>query len=173
MFNICWASNQIRTFLKLYIMIFYSYLIMVLEFLYCLTLVSVKNRLIQHAYMVDSQKHVSQGLPANHIQVVVLLTSGHYWPSAADEKWYSPKRPSSREAIQHSSGSSVQWWVAFFPTVFIIPGISVQMSKLQILTGSCLLLPLSRAYLATPRLDQLAYSLRLHTGKWEPTWGGQ
>ena len=51
---------------------------------------------------------VFQGLLANHVQVVVLVTSGCCWPSAADEKWYSPKRPSSTVAIQHSSGSSVQ-----------------------------------------------------------------
>ena len=30
------------------------------------------------------------------------------WPSAADVEWYSPKRPSSTVAIQHSNGSSVQ-----------------------------------------------------------------
>ena len=51
---------------------------------------------------------VFQGLPANHVQVVVLVTSGHCWPIAADEEWYSSKRPSSTVAIQHSSGSSVQ-----------------------------------------------------------------
>ena len=44
-----------------------------------------------------------QGLPANHVQVVVLVTSGRCWPSAADEEWYSPKRPSSTVAIQHCS----------------------------------------------------------------------
>ena len=36
------------------------------------------------------------------------------WPSAADEEWYSPKRPSSTVAIQHSSGRQVQRWVAFY-----------------------------------------------------------
>ena len=56
---------------------------------------------------------VFQGLAANHVQVVVLVTSGCCCPSAADE-WYSPKRPSSTVAIQHSSGSSVQRWVTFF-----------------------------------------------------------
>ena len=31
-----------------------------------------------------------------------LVTSGRCGPSAADEKWYSPKRPSSTVAIQHA-----------------------------------------------------------------------
>ena len=34
---------------------------------------------------------VFQGLPANHVEVVVLVTSGRCWPSAADEEWYSLK----------------------------------------------------------------------------------
>ena len=37
-----------------------------------------------------------------------LVTSGHCWPSAADEEWYSPKKPSSTVAVQHSSGNSTQ-----------------------------------------------------------------
>ena len=28
-----------------------------------------------------------KGLAANHVQVVVLVTSGRCWPSAADEEW--------------------------------------------------------------------------------------
>ena len=40
-------------------------------------------------------------------------TSGCCWPSAADEEWYSLKRPSSTVTIQLSSGSSVQRWAAF------------------------------------------------------------
>ena len=40
--------------------------------------------------------------------------SGHCWPSAADEEWYSPKRPSSTVAIKHSEENSIQSWVAFF-----------------------------------------------------------
>ena len=31
-----------------------------------------------------------------------LVTSGGSWPSSADEKWYSPKRPSSTEAVNSS-----------------------------------------------------------------------
>ena len=40
--------------------------------------------------------------------------AGRCWPSAADEEWYSPKRPSSTVAIQHCSGSSVQRWESPF-----------------------------------------------------------
>ena len=46
---------------------------------------------------------VFQRLPANHVQVVVLVTSGHCYPSVADEEWYFPKRPSSTVATQHCS----------------------------------------------------------------------
>ena len=31
-----------------------------------------------------------------------LVTSGHCWPSAADEEWYSLKRPSSTVAVNRS-----------------------------------------------------------------------
>ena len=31
-----------------------------------------------------------------------LVTSGRHWPSAADEEWYSPKRPSSTVAVNSS-----------------------------------------------------------------------
>ena len=31
-----------------------------------------------------------------------LVTSGRCWPSAADEEWYSPKRPSSTVAVNSS-----------------------------------------------------------------------
>ena len=46
-----------------------------------------------------------------------LVTSWRCWPSAADEEWHSPKRPSSTVAIQHSEESSIQRWVAFFSTI--------------------------------------------------------
>ena len=46
---------------------------------------------------------VFQGLPANHVQVVVLVTSGHCCSSVADEEWYFPKRPSNTVATQHCS----------------------------------------------------------------------
>ena len=60
-----------------------------------------------------------EGLPANHVLVVVLVTSGRCWPCAVDEEWYSLKRPSSTLANQHSSGSSDTGLSRLFSTIFI------------------------------------------------------
>ena len=38
----------------------------------------------------------------NHLTSGCLVTSGHCKPSAADEEWYSPKRPFSTVAVQCS-----------------------------------------------------------------------
>ena len=49
-----------------------------------------KRRLTSHsASEVADQSQVSG----------CLVTSGRCWPSAADEEWYSPKRPSSTVAV--------------------------------------------------------------------------
>ena len=37
-----------------------------------------------------------------------IVTSGRCWPSAADEEWYTPKRPSRTVAVQHSSSRLLQ-----------------------------------------------------------------
>ena len=43
------------------------------------------------------------------------MTSGRCWPSAADEEWYSPKRPSSTVAV-NSSGLNTK--VSAFSIVY-------------------------------------------------------
>ena len=96
---------------------------------------------------------VFQGLPANHVQVVVLVTSGRCWPSAADEEWYSPKRPSSTVAIQHSSGSSIQRWVTFFRLYASI--LSRQCSMTSTISPTYGKLPLSEHWLSTNMLHVL------------------
>ena len=49
----------------------------------------------------------------NHLISGFLVTSGHCKPSAADEVWYSLKRPSSTVAVQlsdfYAEVSTINW----------------------------------------------------------------
>ena len=63
--------------------------------------------------VIELTSSVVQELPTNHKQVVA---SGHCWPSAADEEWYSPKRPSSTVAVQ-TVVNSVQRGVLFWTNI--------------------------------------------------------
>ena len=55
------------------------------------------------------------------------MTSGHCWPSAADEEWYSPKRPFSTVAVnstvpmQTAVDAQYRDESPLFLTLYIIP----------------------------------------------------
>ena len=70
---------------------------LVIVFTPCTNFTSVfraKRRLTSHsASEVADQSQVSG----------CLVTFGRCWPSAADEEWYSPKRPSSTVAVYNNS----------------------------------------------------------------------
>ena len=97
-----------------------------------------KRRLTSHsASEVADQSQVSG----------CLVTSGRCWPSAADEEWYSPKRPSSTVAVNELNTK-----VSAFSLVF-----SFQLDGMPFLASFCALRGTGRHCLCLrPSWDQMA-----------------